>query len=160
MTNYINADLLKEKLNSFIMSSAYTDYNCGYSDCLTAVQDTISDIPAADVVKVVRCKDCKYWNGGDCFRIELTKPSDFCSYGEKKEPVSYEGTENVIGNRINILLKSSGKKQKDLAEFLDVTANTVSYYVTGTRTPNVEQIINIARFFEVSTDYILGVNKR
>ena len=113
-----------------------------------------------NAVEVVWCKDCKYWNGGDCFRIELTKPSDFCSYGEKKEPVSYEGTENVIGNRINILLKSSGKKQKDLAEFLDVTANTVSYYVTGTRTPNVEQIINIARFFEVSTDYILGANKR
>ena len=38
---------------------------------------------ASDVVEVVRCKDCKHWRGGDCFRIELTKPSDFCSYGER-----------------------------------------------------------------------------
>ncbi len=40
--------------------------------------------PTADVVEVVRCKDCKYWNNGDCYRIELTRPTDFCSYGERK----------------------------------------------------------------------------
>ena len=38
-----------------------------------------------DVVKVVRCKDCKYWDYGDCYRIELTRPEDFCSYGERDE---------------------------------------------------------------------------
>lgn len=53
MKKYIDVDLLKEKLDSFIdMSSTYTDYNCGYDDCLTAVQDTISDMPAADVEEV------------------------------------------------------------------------------------------------------------
>lgn len=40
---------------------------------------------AADVVTVVRCKDCKYWENGDCYRIELSRPDDFCSYGERKE---------------------------------------------------------------------------
>lgn len=54
MKKYIDADLLKEKLNNFIdMNQTYTDYNCGYDDCLTAVQDTISDIPAADVKEIV-----------------------------------------------------------------------------------------------------------
>ena len=54
MKKYIDVDLLKEKLNSFVdMSPTYTDYNCGYDDCMTAVQDTISDIPAADVKEVV-----------------------------------------------------------------------------------------------------------
>lgn len=57
MKKYIDVDLLKENLDSFIdMSSTYTDYNCGYDDCLTAVQDTISDMPAADVVEVVHGK--------------------------------------------------------------------------------------------------------
>lgn len=38
-----------------------------------------------DFVEVVRCKDCKYWNNGDCYRLELSRPDDFCSYGERKE---------------------------------------------------------------------------
>ena len=37
-----------------------------------------------DVVQVVRCKDCKHWNNGDCYRLELSMPNDFCSYGEAK----------------------------------------------------------------------------
>lgn len=48
----------------------------------------------ADVVPVVRCKDCKYWqdnNDGyphDECRLEngeTPDPDDFCSYGERKE---------------------------------------------------------------------------
>ena len=38
-----------------------------------------------DMVKVVRCKDCKYWDYGDCYRIELSRPDDFCSYGEREK---------------------------------------------------------------------------
>ena len=38
-----------------------------------------------DFVRVVRCKDCKNWDFGDCYRQELTRPDDFCSYGERKE---------------------------------------------------------------------------
>ena len=51
-------------------------------------------IPAADVVPVVRCKDCKYWqdnNDGypheEC-RLghgETPDANDFCSYGTRKE---------------------------------------------------------------------------
>ena len=50
--------------------------------------------PAADVVQVVRCKDCKHcvpdavcgqigrlW----CKLKRLVKPDDFCSYGKRKE---------------------------------------------------------------------------
>ena len=38
-----------------------------------------------DVVPVVRCYQCKHWNNGDCYRIELTRPNDYCSYGERKD---------------------------------------------------------------------------
>ena len=41
-------------------------------------------VPAADVVPVVRCKDCKYRNpdGYKCRRDNLWHDSDdFCSYG-------------------------------------------------------------------------------
>lgn len=38
-----------------------------------------------DMVEVVRCKDCKHWDFGDCYRQELTGPTDFCSYGELQD---------------------------------------------------------------------------
>lgn len=61
-----------------------------------------------------------------------------------------------IGQRINSLLAIRDIKQKELAKHLGVTDNTISYFCNGTRTPNTEQIIKIADFFNVSTDYLLG----
>mgnify|MGYP006971325253 CR=1 FL=1 len=34
---------------------------------------------------VGRCGECKNWNGGDCYRQELTKSDDFCSYFGPRE---------------------------------------------------------------------------
>lgn len=62
----------------------------------------------------------------------------------------------IIGEKIDTLLKENNIKQKELAEFLQVTDNTISYFVRGTRTPNLQQIISISNYFDVSTDYLLG----
>lgn len=62
----------------------------------------------------------------------------------------------VIGTRINTLLAQHNYKQKELASYLNVTDNTISYFCCGKRMPSVEQIIKIAEFFEVSTDYLFG----
>lgn len=64
----------------------------------------------------------------------------------------------IIGQRINSLLALKGKKQKELAEYLGVKDNIISYYVKGERSPNTEQIIKISKYFDVSTDYILGLS--
>ena len=69
-----------------------------------------------------------------------------------------ETIQNVIGLRINELLAKNNAKQKELAKYLGVTDNTVSYFVSGKRTPNIEQIKNIATFFKTSSDYILGLS--
>ncbi len=63
-----------------------------------------------------------------------------------------------IGKRIETALTLSGKKQKDLAEYLGILPNTISYFCKGTRTPNTEQIIKIAQFLDVSADYLLGLS--
>ena len=62
----------------------------------------------------------------------------------------------VIGKRINALLGEQDRKQKELANHLGVTDNTISYFCSGKRTPNTAQIGLIAAFFNVSTDYLLG----
>ena len=70
--------------------------------------DTFAEIPAADVVEVVRCRECKYWGdeAGELQRSDgvlfarckvhnylldgrhtgwCPTENDFCSYGERKE---------------------------------------------------------------------------
>ena len=46
----------------------------------------INDIPAEDVVPVVRCKDCKYYDGRPCGVVNYyNSEDDFCSLGELKD---------------------------------------------------------------------------
>ena len=68
-------------------------------DAIEMVLEPLSNMPADDVVEVVRCKDCEFWNkdenilGGICDEwsdfedsiISYTKPDDYCSRGERKE---------------------------------------------------------------------------
>lgn len=53
------------------------------------VVQILSDIPAADVVQVVRCKDCLFFTTEkSCCRPEgliKAREDDFCSYGERRE---------------------------------------------------------------------------
>ena len=61
-----------------------------------------------------------------------------------------------IGMRINQLLATHGKKQKDLAAVLGVKDNIISYYCSGERVPNYKQLVLIADYFKTTTDYLLG----
>lgn len=48
----------------------------------------IDEMPTIDAVQVVRCKDCKHFDGSYpmCCRFEETfEPEDYCSFGEKRE---------------------------------------------------------------------------
>ena len=107
---YIERGALLEELNS--LSVTVTGIRCGkgflteiiehYKDSILRI---INEQAAADVVEVVRCKDCKYWErylaigfesirtDGSCKRLWayhdaercMTEENHFCSYGERKE---------------------------------------------------------------------------
>ena len=62
----------------------------------------------------------------------------------------------LIAQRINSALAMRHKKQKELAKAIGVTDNTISYFCSGNRTPNLQQIVAIAKALDVSTDYLLG----
>ena len=51
---------------------------------------------------------------------------------------------------------SEGLTQNDMASFLQVADTTYPSYEQGRSEPNIETIIKLARFFKVSTDYLLG----
>ena len=57
-----------------------------YDDFSYIVDEVLEDVGASvDAVEVVLCKDCRYWENGDCYRLELSRQDDFCSYGERKD---------------------------------------------------------------------------
>lgn len=66
---------------------------------------------------------------------------------------------NIIGKRIAAALATQNVMQKQLAERLGVKPNIVSYWCSGQRTPNAEQIAEIAKILGVSADYLLGLSK-
>ena len=62
-----------------------------------------------------------------------------------------------IGEKIRKLLEFNNKKQKELAEHLGVSDNTISYFCSGQRIPNTVQISMISDFFGCSADYLLSI---
>lgn len=81
MSNYISRQAAIEA----IMRSVELDN--AYELKLQQIKD-IHAIPAADVVEVVRCKDCRYWKEllPVCERIHRAGwgVNDYCSFGERK----------------------------------------------------------------------------
>ncbi len=47
-----------------------------------------------------------------------------------------------------------------LAQKLGLTKSVISAYETGLRLPSYDVLINIAKIFKVSTDYLLGMDNR
>lgn len=95
MPKYINADELIKAIETELWDWKTVD---GIKSS-TVLKQTISDIknmPAADVVEVVRCKDCKYsvCIGEHYFcdiqydewgQPYIVKPDGYCDCGERKE---------------------------------------------------------------------------
>ncbi len=61
-----------------------------------------------------------------------------------------------ISQRIKELRKEKGLSQADLANALKVDRTTVVKWETAKHYPDIEMLIPIADFFEVSVDYLLG----
>ena len=84
----IDADALRE--------TVITDYYEHYTQChdtdqialIDMVCDGIDEAHTVDAVEVVRCKDCKHFDGIWFCKIcgvPSRKPDDFCSYGKRRE---------------------------------------------------------------------------
>lgn len=63
----------------------------------------------------------------------------------------------LFGERIKTLLKETGKTQKVLAQALSVQPSTLCEWLNGHNEPPMQSIVDIAKFFDVSTDYLLGL---
>lgn len=82
MAEYIEREAAIRKINGEFPDAHYPSWYAAL----------IEEIPAADVVEVVRCKDCKWFGRDlgygkhDCKKYEMPfcLETDFCSYGERR----------------------------------------------------------------------------
>ena len=63
----------------------------------------------------------------------------------------------MIAERIKELRQARGWTQADLARRLSITRNGVNSWEQGLSTPSPASLVDLARLFSVSTDYLLGV---
>lgn len=90
MTKYINADALMALPTIYV----YNDEDENSEHNKAVLLDDVKGLPAADVVEVVRCKDCVWYSDevedviGWCDRNDehAVNAGGFCSHGERKQP--------------------------------------------------------------------------
>ena len=63
---------------------------------------------------------------------------------------------NTLSERLKECRKKKGVKQSEVADRLNVQRQIISYYESGTRKPNLEDLIMLADFYNVSLDYLVG----
>ena len=55
-----------------------------------------------------------------------------------------------------MLRKERGLLQKDIADFLNISKSAYGYYEQGRNEPDIQTIMRLADFYQVSVDYLLG----
>ena len=57
---------------------------------------------------------------------------------------------------LRLLRKSNDLGQDKLAEALNISAKTISHWETGYTEPSISQLIQLADFFDVTLDELMG----
>ena len=65
-----------------------------------------------------------------------------------------------FGNHLKELRTQAGLTQSQLAQRLGITKSVVSFYELQERSPSPDVLVKLAGIFHVSTDYLLGLDKK
>lgn len=85
MEKYISADAAAAQLRSYKIER---DLMVSHNDTIDFAISVISaEVTAADVVEVVRCKDCKFRNTVACLATvpKTMKDNEFCCEGKRRD---------------------------------------------------------------------------
>jgi len=63
---------------------------------------------------------------------------------------------NIFCKRLRELRLEKELKQSDVAKNMNVVFGTISNWERGKSFPNIEELKNLADYFNVSADYLLG----
>ena len=87
--SYIEREALLKKMLGLHSIPVYIGHVTDEDKMFETMVEVVEEQPTADVVPVVRCKDCKYY---DVYHLECHNPhhngiincEGFCSYGERR----------------------------------------------------------------------------
>jgi transcriptional regulator with XRE-family HTH domain len=65
-----------------------------------------------------------------------------------------------MGNRLKSLRVEKKLTQKQVADRIGLAISAVSSYESGSRYPSYDVLIQLARIFHVTTDYLLGMTDK
>lgn len=78
-------------------------------------------------------------------------------YLSDKNSIYIKGVDTVIAEKIKQLRESKDMTQSQLAKILNITRSSVNAWEMGISVPSTQYIIELAKFFQISTDYLLGM---
>ena len=64
-----------------------------------------------------------------------------------------------IANRIKELRQEKNLSQQSLAKEINVSQKAIDFWEKGVNEPKASYIIQLAKYFNVSTDYLLGLTE-
>ena len=64
---------------------------------------------------------------------------------------------SIFAKKLKTLRTEQNLKQEDLAKHLGVNQRTISNWENAVREPDFKTLTQIATYFKVSTDYLLGL---
>ena len=66
--------------------------------------------------------------------------------------------ENKFKDNLKLLRQEKGIGQVELAQKLGVSKGIISLWENGLREPTMNSLIGMAKFFDVSIDYLVGLS--
>ena len=63
----------------------------------------------------------------------------------------------IFKDRLKQLRLQANLQQKELGAQIGLSANAISMIETGNRETSFEKLVQLAEYFHVSTDYLLGI---
>ena len=66
----------------------------------------------------------------------------------------------TLGEKIRNLREDRDLNQTELAKKTNMTQRKLSYIECGKCEPSVDDIVALCRYFDVSADYLLGINEK
>jgi repressor LexA len=64
-----------------------------------------------------------------------------------------------VGKNLKLLRLEKGLSQKEVGKVVSHTYDTISLWEQGKSYPDLECLVALCEFFDVSADYILGIEK-
>lgn len=66
----------------------------------------------------------------------------------------------ILAKRLKELRQENNYSQKEIAELMGIAQVTYSHYELGRRSISIQNLVKIAKIYNVSVDYLLGLSDK